>query len=49
MEKKIIALNSALFEDRIDWDQYERLAQALLLPLDLNRRVKYANMIYVTV
>lgn len=49
MKKRIEALNSALFENRIDWEQYEREAQGLLRSLDLNRRVKYANMIYVTV
>lgn len=49
MKGNIVALNSALSEDRISWEQYKREAAALLRPLDFNRRVKYANMLYVTV
>jgi len=50
MKAKINALNRDLTEGRIDMDHYAILARQVLGAVqDLNRRVKYANMLFVSV
>jgi len=50
MKAKIKALNSDLLAGRIDIDHYALLArQALGGMSDHNRRVKYVNMLFVSV
>jgi len=50
MKAKIDALNRDLTDGIIDMDHYALLARVVLSSIqDLNRRVKYANMLFVSV
>lgn len=49
MTKRIDALNSAFLSGRIGVLEYEQKARALLVGLDWMRRVKWANMLLVSV
>lgn len=50
MKAKINGLNRDLLAGRIDMDHYAILARQTLGAIqDVNRRVKYANMLYVSV
>lgn len=50
MKAKITALNRDLTEGRIDMGHYALLARQVLGDIqDINRRVKYANMLFVSV
>ena len=50
MKARIDALNRDLTDGRIDMDHYAILARQVLGAIqDVNRRVKYANMLFVSV
>lgn len=50
MKAKINALNRDLIDGRIDMGHYALLARQTLCAIqDVNRRVKYANMLFVSV
>lgn len=50
MKAKIKSLNRDLLDGRIDMDHYALLARQVLGEIqDVNRRVKYANMLFVSV
>ena len=50
MKARINGLNRDLMAGRIDLDHYALLARQVLGAIqDLNRRVKYANMLFVSV
>ena len=49
MKSQISALNAAYASGEITIEQYEAQAKRLLRPLDWQRRIKYANLLYITV
>ena len=48
MKSKISALNAAYAAGEINVDQYETQAKRMLSALDWQRKIKYVNLLYIT-